>query len=230
MIDSKSDVNQEGREQEPRHSGNRENTDGATAVALRTKQRARGNIVLRGAIFGPNKSGKTSLFRRLQGGGFTSAAGSTGIQNHCMNMKEALLQAKKATINWSPVDNVNVVNSSAVKLQFLDVDLSVNELEAGDRLPKGLFHYLILMLDPRRDLPSQEEIVKQAFFLSLREDVAIPVCIILNFRDLMDSDHAVNIFLSELKKLLSEFNGAQVRLELSDLTDFYAVYNCAGPR
>eukprot|EP00816_Leptocylindrus_hargravesii_P002504 CAMPEP_0196805594 /NCGR_PEP_ID=MMETSP1362-20130617/5383_1 /TAXON_ID=163516 /ORGANISM="Leptocylindrus danicus, Strain CCMP1856" /LENGTH=841 /DNA_ID=CAMNT_0042178613 /DNA_START=122 /DNA_END=2647 /DNA_ORIENTATION=- len=198
---------------------------GEQAIVNGSNERRGSSVVLRGAIFGSTKSGKTSLFRRLQGGGFvTTAAGSTGIQKQPTNMKESLMQAKSAMINWLPADNVKVVNDSTVRLQMLDVNLSVNEPEAGDeRLPKGLFQCFILMLDPRQDLSSQEDIVKQVILLSLHEGATIPVCIVLNFRDLIDGQHLLDTFSSKLKKFLAGFNGAQYHISAASMRNCYGL-------
>ena len=187
------------------------------------------NFILRGAIIGCPKSGKTSLFRRLQGKDYHGKDDRNGRQrkqyNLSLDARQALEKANWATIRWRPQQSSKnsrqtsqqtetnqydfaFTNESIVNVQILDVDLgdfeNVNarsgKPDENDEVPKGLIHFFIWMLDPRKSLKMQEPFLRSILNI-VREGRRIPLFIMLNFRDLI-SEEVVNNFSKAVKDLI----------------------------
>lgn len=171
--------------------------------------------VLRGAIIGAPKSGKTSLFRRLQGKSYQNSSvgddeNDDDDNDSCTaSVRGALEKADSATIRWRPplqqLDHKKLQrHHPMVNIEILDINLSSQSGDGGEEsskcssVPAGLLHFFIWVIDPRRPLLSQKYVL-DSFLANIKDGLNLPLFILLNFRDIVPG----SAFKDELKEMLT---------------------------
>jgi len=173
--------------------------------------------VLRGAIIGVPKSGKTSLWRRLQGKDFKSEVEveeSDNQRNHFVNILRAVENARMCTIKWRPQQSIKKSDMPypIVRVQVLDVDVA--ELDANNSsetdvaevlVPFGLLHFLIWIVDPARPVDLQYKLFERVLE-NIENGVRIPIYALINFRDREDNAEKLHSILSQVENIFQNMN------------------------
>ena len=181
-------------------------TKQAKAVAI--KAASTNSSMLRGAIIGAPKSGKSSLFRRLQGKDYQESNKNekqqeNDVENHnasIISLTEAIEKADWATIRWKPKSHNTILQQKhpIVNIQILDVSFISQRKGEGNieadqknrKLPAGFLHFYIWIVDPRKTLSSQT-CTLDLLLESLKNNSKVPLFIVLNFRDIVSEEDII---------------------------------------